>query len=227
MGNSNIRKNIIALNDKVAASQGNTPQYLEDITKNIGLTNLLKNGSFESWSQGASAAPDEWTCNVGSVSQESSIVKHQSYSAHLVGTNAQIYQYVTSRAGGLDYIAGRTYTIAVWVYSDTANSAKVILEDGTQSVSFDNGNVVNQWTLIVGRITVVSNPSPSSNLSVILRNVSSSAATYFDGAIFVEGASYKVDYTGSYEPNTFGEGIGAPLIAWNDGQINVLKHVEE
>jgi len=42
------------------------------------------------------------------------------------------------------------------------------------------------------------------------------------------GADYLLDYTGLAEPNSFGAGIGSPLIAWNeDGIIKVLKHVEE
>ena len=41
------------------------------------------------------------------------------------------------------------------------------------------------------------------------------------------GADYLVDYTGLAEPNSFGDGIGSPLIIWNDGEIKVLKHIEE
>jgi hypothetical protein len=42
------------------------------------------------------------------------------------------------------------------------------------------------------------------------------------------GADYVADYTALAEPNSFGAGIGSPLIAWNeDGVIKVLKHVEE
>jgi hypothetical protein len=42
------------------------------------------------------------------------------------------------------------------------------------------------------------------------------------------GADYLVDYTQLAEPNSFGEGIGAPLICANEnGEIWCLRHIQE
>lgn len=149
-------------------------------------TNLLKNGDFESWSAGASAAPDEWTVlNLGATStiaREGTIVKRGSYSAkftHIgVGDTLLRNEFVD------DYYRGRIVTFGAWVYTSTANSAKLRIWDGISGSfsDFHTGDSVWQW-MTVTRTIDENSTKVAGHLQIEIN-----ADVYIDGAILVEGS---------------------------------------
>jgi len=166
MGNSSIRKNIIALNDKVATSQGNTPQYLENITKNVGITNLLKNGSFESWSQGTSTAPDGWDLSSGQVVRDDTEKKFGSYSAKVGGDDTVSFSRIYQILEDWESLKGKTVTIACWVKS-TLTTARIGIWDGVSNKGVTYHSVSGNWALLTATLTVDAN-AVIYNFSVIV-----------------------------------------------------------
>lgn len=150
--------------------------------------NLLKNGDFESWSGGASAAPDGWTLwgTGATVARESTIVEIGTYSIKLtsgVGYASELYQMY------LDYehYKGKTVTFGAWVWCDTANKARLAIYDGVGGMgsSFHSGNSSWEWI----HVTMdMDSSSTKLQTSATLPSPAAAISAYFDGAILVEGS---------------------------------------
>ena len=146
-------------------------------------TNLIKNGDFESWSAGASAAPDGWVVTgTGSLNQETNIVKISSKSVKLESTTAnvkQIYQIITD----YNYYANRKITAGTWVYTSVAETARIGIWDGV--VQWSNCHTGGGgWEFITVSQLISSTPS---GLRLYIQ-VDGANIGYFDGAILVEGS---------------------------------------
>lgn len=151
--------------------------------------NMLKNGSFESWSAGAAAAPDAWTLlGAGaSVAREATIIRFGEYSAKVTrgGADCYIYQLLF----GIDadtntYWRGRTVTMGCWVYATVASRARISIHDGVASVfsSYHTGG--SSWEFLTVSITL---NAAATALYGYCQVYNGDTDGYFDGAILVEG----------------------------------------
>ena len=164
----------------------------------VNLPNLIYNGSFETWSGGASVAPDNWTLqgSGATIAREATIIKLGTYSAKLtrVGNDCQIYQDFAATKG-LAYWKGKTITVSCWVYATVANRVQLHVEDGVGSTysAYHTGD--STWQLITVTHTVsLTATYLSMNCDVFNGNTSA----YFDGVMCVEGAT-----AATYSPATY------------------------
>ena len=99
-------------------------------------TNLLENGDFESWSAGASSAPDGWVISGTGVSiaKESTIVKINSHSALLTygSATAKLYQNISD----FERYIGRVVIAGAWVRCNVAGTAYLRIDDLSLLYSF-------------------------------------------------------------------------------------------
>jgi len=151
--------------------------------------NLVKNGSFESWSTGVSAAPDQWSPTGGAaLAKETTFIKLGLASASLsrVGADATLNQDVTARAGGVSYIPSRTYTFSAWVKATVPSRTHLSISDGvgsSYSVYHTGGGAFELLT-----ITRTLDPA-ATKLQVALEITGGDANAWVDGAALVEGGA--------------------------------------
>ena len=156
--------------------------------------NLLKNGDFESWSAGAAADPDNWTIGGGgaAIARESIIVKRGTYSAKITNgldtIASEQYLAVQTKTGiGINYFKNRTITFGAWVYSATANRARVWIQDDVQPISYSSYHTGDStWQFLTTTFTV-DNTATLINVGINI-SVGSVINIYGDGAILVEGS---------------------------------------
>jgi hypothetical protein len=148
-------------------------------------TNLLENGDFESWSAGASAAPDGWILNVASIDRESGIKKIGLYSAKVTnaGVNSrleQLYPYYN------DY-AGQVLTYGCFVHSSVLNAARISISDGIAATNSSYHSGGGDWEWLTA--THIMNASPIALKARMFPDIANNNNfAYFDGAILVEGS---------------------------------------
>ena len=148
--------------------------------------NLLDNWSVEYWAAGPSAAPDGWTLYTGSIAKESTIIKHNTYSAKITnaGSNSRIEQLISNYS----YYSGRTVTLGGWVYSSEAGAAMLQLSDGltVENSTHHTGGGTWEW-LTVTRTNSVSAIALKARL--LPDDTNNNHFAYFDGVVLVEGDS--------------------------------------
>lgn len=152
-------------------------------------TNLLENGDFESWSAGASAAPDGWTFNQagagGSVARTVD-TKIATYVARVTKSDSG-HSRIQYQVGEYPRYASRTVTFGVWMKSanTVSNQVKVQVYDGVGNV-----NVYYQNSGDYEWITATLDMDASANQMIITcENAATSDATAdFVGAMLVEGS---------------------------------------
>ncbi|MHA1437842.1 MAG: hypothetical protein ACTSPD_09695, partial [Promethearchaeota archaeon] len=186
---SPIKKSIIALNNKVALKDGETPNYLGELSKNFNINNLLLNGNFEYWYAGTNSAPDGWTLygTNATITREEIIKKVNSYSAKLTrsGTDCSLYQRIDINGLGINYYKGRTVTVSMWIYATVADRVHFYVSDGVGQTNstFHTGD--STWQLITVTHTVSEN---ATDLYVQCRVITGDTSGYFDGVMCVEGS---------------------------------------
>ena len=149
--------------------------------------NLFKGGSVESWSAGASAAPDGWVlAGAGAaVAREGTIIKHGLFSAKLTrsGTDCRLTRdcYVDM---GSTYVRSREFTFGAWVYATVASRARLRIHDGvTQSLSsYHTGG--SSWEFLT--LTVTAGAAVTAFSGSLFIDTGDTSA-YIDGANLVEG----------------------------------------
>ena len=173
--------------------------------------NLLKNWSFEDWSAGAGSAPDLWGVDGTGVvvSQESTIVKHDTYSVKIT-SNLTNEGYVEQNITNPAYET-KTLTLGMWVYSDTANAVTIRIydADGASSSLYHSGNSTWEWLTVTRTLG-----AKYAGLNYIFRGTVSttvSTSAYFDGAVLIEGSSIP-DSTLARDINTSGNVDAVPDI---------------
>lgn len=166
-----------------ATASGDALRY-EQIA-DASFMNLLSNGDFESWSAGASSAPDGWifASNDGSIARESSIVKVKTYSHKLIRGTAT-YCYLEHVIQNYSDYANKTITLGMWIYATSADAARLLIHDGSTSYSSTHPGD-STWHFITVTKTISGSPS---HLKVYSRLDDNDTVGYFDGAILVEGS---------------------------------------
>ena len=164
------------------------PEQLSMSTARWG-QNMISGGDVESFSAGASAAPDGFTLSGAgaSAARESTIVKYGTYSAKVTraGTDCKIAQTLVATAGGTTYFRGRVYTLSVWAYATVADRVRIAINDGTGSFysTYHPGDSV--WRLLsVTRTIALTGTQISAECWVDTGNTSG----YFDAILLMEGA---------------------------------------
>lgn len=166
----------------------------------VGLSNFLRNGSFELWGNGTSVAPEGFTFAGagGTIARESTTFKHGLYSAKIIraGANCFLYNATAHLPVGITYYKGRVVTLSAWVYASVASVARLILSDGVGSSysSYHTGN--STWQLL--SVTRTINAS-ATKIQPECTVDTSNATCYFDGMMCVEGSSI---FASTPNPNT-------------------------
>jgi len=150
----------------------------------MNLENLAKNGAFDTWSGGGSAAPDNWTLlGGGSVAQEngSGNVQEGTYSCKLTGdaNGNRIYQTIiatisdtqNTRWRGMDVTAG------AWIKTTSGNTARLYFEDGVgyQYSDFHTGSGNWEWISVTFTID-----ASATELELSCSTANDAAPAYFD-----------------------------------------------
>lgn len=172
-------------------------QNFTEIEDAIGRAyNIIRNGSFERWSNGTSAvAPDHWTRAFGgngTDGRESTTVKIGTYAlragkASGLGVNYQLDQDFTGLfpVSGA-YLNGRQVTFGCWVRTATASLARIALTDGAVSTYSTYHSGDDTWQFLTVTRTFASSTGIKAQIHLDTTN---GGTAYFDGAIVREGAS--------------------------------------
>lgn len=146
---------------------------------------LLRNGNFEVWTDGASAAPDGWTLyGAGAGIARSATHKKGTYSVALTrsGTDCQI------SADGISdsYYRSRTLTLSCWVYATVADRARLAFyDDGSSGYTFSSYHTGGSgWELLTVTATI---HAAMNNFYLKGMIFVGDTTAYFDGAMLVEG----------------------------------------
>ncbi|MBI1953823.1 MAG: hypothetical protein HYS41_06855, partial [Candidatus Omnitrophica bacterium] len=161
----------------------------------------LADPSFESWSQGGQQAPDGWRWSGGSgnsVSQETdpSHVRQETSSVQLGtpplklanGSDGSDYSFIYQDilppySPEVRALAGRTFTLEVWVKSDRPGAARIGLSSNEYDFSaFHPGD--NEWHLLTITHTITTG---SINFNAWIKVNGFEASAYFDNAQLIEG----------------------------------------
>lgn len=145
--------------------------------------NLLRNGDFESWSNGDTSPPDYWyNTSQTEIFKDMSSIKFGSYSARLRNPAATAGELIHTAMSPSP--VNRTATFGCWVKSDTADRIRLyIYTNGDYNYSPYYGVAdVNNWKFL----TVTCAISGSTFVACKIEGGAQIYA-YFDGAILVEG----------------------------------------
>jgi hypothetical protein len=158
-------------------------------------TNLLRNSDFESFSQGATQAPDQWkgTANDGTIERSSSAgtFRSGSYGLHLAQTSGgsgdtriEFFAWPRYAAG----FQGRAVTASVWAKCAAASTAKLRIEDGvaTSTATHTGGG---GWERLVANMTVAATATKLTIVLEIAKPGAGSTEAWFDQAQLVLGDS--------------------------------------
>jgi hypothetical protein len=184
----------------------------------VNPTNLISNGNFESWSAGASAAPDGWTLSGAgaSVAREASTIKIGTYSAKVTRSGAQTYLGKAIHTDkGIAYWKGRTVTLGMWVYATVADRAKIEITDGVGggASTFHTGDSTWQWLTATRTID-----ASADQLTLYCSVLTADTSAYFDGAMCVEGSSA---FAFSPKPAEYLEGTWTMGVSFGGGTTGI------
>lgn len=153
-------------------------------------SNLIKNGSFESWSEGTNTAPDGWTLTGtgATITKESAVIKHGTYSAKL--NTDGVNEAVITKSIFNNAYKGRKMTFGCWVNASIANRARLALYDTDGAnieraySSYHPGGSAFEFLVVTKTIQ-----PDATDIKVEIRLESGvSTNVYVDGAMCVEGA---------------------------------------
>ena len=153
--------------------------------------NWVRNGSFELWSAGAAAAPDEWTLSAAggeSVARQAATIRLGEYSMALtrVGNDCYLYQNVITPidADTNTYWRGRKVVAGCWVYANVGAAVRFQIYDGVGAgySSFHPGD--SAWHFLTVTRTLHANATV---IAIYLQILTTNDTAYFDGCILTEG----------------------------------------
>jgi len=160
----------------------------EELEKSFINDSLLKNGSFESWTDGASRNPDFFQGAIITPEdypiQEEKEVKVGKYSAKITGDNFNFFQYLSNFEDYKD----NNISCFVWVKTEVPNKYRIELYDGIKSSYSKRHWGGGNWELL--QATHKIDPSAEFvNIRVIQAANTGGVddVVYVDGALLVEG----------------------------------------
>jgi len=180
---SSFNKLIVALDRKAAKDGTETPKFLGQFTRDIGLQNLLSNGNFADWTAGDTSAPDGWTLDNGAIAKESTTIYINSFSAKLTrsGSDAVLSQDVATTRG-IAYFKGKTITVSAWA-AGASNFAALRISDGVDSTE----STALATTTAFGKLDVTHTVNASATQVKIELLTKQDGNVFFDGLIALEG----------------------------------------
>lgn len=162
-------------------------QYLYD---NWGASgwghNYVRNGHFDGWLAGASAAPDCWGFAGDAIAQEDTIIKVGTYSAKMTSgaaAEAELYQLPAFEFMG--QLRGQAVTLGAWVYASAADRVKVRIDDGVSVVDSDYHSGSGDWEFLT--VTLDPVDAGGSIVAVIHIDAGDAIDVYVDGVILTAG----------------------------------------
>jgi len=197
--------------------------YTKDIkglNGSMNPTNLLSNGNFESWSAGASAAPDGWTLYGGNVARESSEVESGTYSAKFArsGSDCGISQAIHAKKG-INYYKGKTITVAVRMKSAQSNGAMYV-SDGVGATVLSTYTGGSGWQTITATRTI---DASATGVTVYVQSGTADGDYYIDSVQINEGSS-----AFAFSPKPAEEGVWADysavstIVGWSSFTIKKI-----
>jgi RHS repeat-associated protein len=177
-------------------------------------SNVIANANMESGNP-----PDSWTLygSGASQSQSTAQVKNGLYSLALTrsGSDCVSYQALT----GYQQYADKTVTFGAWVWSDTANSASIYVDDGVSYAQSAYHPGDSQWHWLTVSYTVSSSPY---FVAARLAVYNTDATAYFDGALILAEFNSLVSNTeynhlGQVTEINLGNGLTTTFGYWGVG----------
>lgn len=177
-------EDLLAIVDDPSGSPATKKLALEDLFKNMHPGNLLKNGSFESFSGGAAAQPDGWSAEgTPTVARDTGMVGpgNGPYSLKITATGA-------GDEGGKQALTGlrasTEYTVAGYYKATAGDNAKVITTGATTNLNITGLNQTS-WTLFSGTFT-----TDGSGTDVVLKLLATldTDIVWFDNVVGIEGS---------------------------------------
>ena len=167
--------------DRVGGSETISPQ------------NLLKNGSFETWSKGTNVAPDGWTLEGGGgpiVVKNTTNVQLELSSATITNAPANpgyLKQTVLTISSTKNtHLRGATVTLSCWVKASAASLAQLIINEGPRLTRSAYHSGRGSYELLTVSATL-QNDATELTVYLFIDGGASTTVT-FDGAMLVEGS---------------------------------------
>ena len=166
----------------------------EELEKIFVNDSLLRNGSFENWTNGPFKNPVffEGAGNIpeGNAIREEKEVKVGKYSAKITGDNFNFYQNLPNFE---DY-RGKKITCFAWIKTNIPDKFRIQIYDGIKaSFSFKHsGN--GSWELLQANHTI----DPSAKF-VLIRVIQAAKTGKTDDIVYVDGAILLKDYWNTYD----------------------------
>jgi len=184
---------------------------------NVNAQNLVLNGDFENWTDGAA---DNWLADGGAVeiTQNSTTIQSGSSSCEVLWT-AQDNQYLTSDP--FNVTAGIEINASLWVYdNDIAGRARLcIIYDGADNYYGDYSSDMDSWQQISYSDLV---PSGATSAQFQIRFYDISGDWDGDAMVIVDNVVYEGSATTNPEPTNY----PTEFIATADGLAIVLNWID-
>jgi len=150
---------------------------------------LIKNGSFENWTNGPFTSPDFFG-GADHITREEKEVKVGKYSAKITGDNFNFYQNLSNFE---DYRGGKI-TCFVWIKTNIPDKYRIQIYDGVKSsFSFRNSGDGN-WELLQANHAI----DPSAKY-VLIRVIQAAKTGKTDDIVYVDGAILLKGYWNIYD----------------------------
>lgn len=163
--------------------------YLPIRDQTVVIDDLLTNGNMEAFTGGA---PTSWT-EVGSptATEENTIYIEGTSSAKMVSAGGAAGQFTQAPTINIDGVTGRTATFKCWVYTTTADTARIRLDwdgvaDNITNSDYHSGN--DEWVLMEVSGSV---PASATQVKAICEVAAGGKTAYFDGSSLAVAPIYQ------------------------------------
>jgi len=161
-------------------------------SQRIASQNLIKNGSFESWSQGPSAAPDGWTLGgggaaAGSATKDVTNVRADSAAVAVTRPANDLSLNYVLPSSVVTTLQGKSASLGCWVRATEPNQARILLNAGAGGDApgyspYHPGD--GTWRFLTVTRTI---PTNETGLNINLNVEATPGTVQFDGLMLVEG----------------------------------------
>ena len=135
------------------------PDYYQTILPEIGANNIVYNGEFDMWSNGAASSPDGWvSADMSGTIREATTVRFNKFAAKCQLNIGFLNPSFEHSVSDYEYYQGKTVKIIAYVRlvsSGTGRTARLYLDDGTGNKIGQAEAIYDyQWTKIEMETTV-------------------------------------------------------------------------